>query len=63
MSAGADDWRSPKATSQRIDPRILDEGQKAHVRLGTIVTQACSACGSTAEHHVAYVREHGVCVV
>lgn len=23
----------------------------------------CSACGSTAPHHVAYVAEHGVCVI
>lgn len=25
--------------------------------------QKCSACGSTEPHHVAYVAEHGVCVV
>jgi hypothetical protein len=24
--------------------------------------QRCSACGSTAPHHVDYVRQHGVCV-
>jgi hypothetical protein len=36
---------------------------KAHIVLGSITVQACSACGSTAEHHVAYVREHGLCVV
>jgi hypothetical protein len=25
--------------------------------------QFCSACGSSAPHHVAYVAEHGLCVI
>lgn len=36
-----------------------DEGAAAEV----VKIPACSACGSTAPHHVAYVKSHGLCVV
>jgi hypothetical protein len=56
------DWRSPEATKARIDPRILNEGEKAHVKIRTKTVYACSACGSDDEHHTAYVVRTGRCV-
>jgi uncharacterized metal-binding protein YceD (DUF177 family) len=38
------------------------EEAPAHIQVGTKVVLRCSACGSDAAHHVAYVQEKGVCV-
>jgi hypothetical protein len=48
----------------RRDGQPGHEGNKpAHIEVRTQVVQRCSACGSDAEHHVTYVREHGKCVL
>lgn len=39
-----------------------DSDADAHIQLGSMTVQRCSACGSDAPHHVKYVLEHGVCV-
>jgi hypothetical protein len=49
-----------------IDHTFDDPPSEAHIVLGTVQVQSCSACGTTdvqAPHHVQYVRDHGLCVL
>jgi hypothetical protein len=43
---------------ERICRDCFQNGDAATAR-----EKRCSACGSTAPHHVAYVESHGLCVV
>lgn len=45
-----DEWDQLQADAGASDARVEQR-------------EACSSCGSTAEHHVQYVRRYGLCVV
>jgi hypothetical protein len=52
------------AENEDMSQQHPDEDEaEAHIQLGTVKVQRCSACGSQVEHHLAYVREHGKCIV